>query len=346
MIATAQLRMRAAATLRMAVGLVVTALLPHYAAMSAPAVKRELAPLPASRTALVPFEISPFPYRGDVPDKNVPFIDVLDGERLGHNSARGGTYWEDQTYSDRRVLLHIPKGFDPRRPALMIVFFHGNEATLARDVRNRQAVPRQVTESGLNAVLVAPQFAVNALDSSAGRFWEPGVFAQFVAEAGERLTELYGDERARGAFHAAPIVIAAYSGGYNPAAHVLQSGRVDDRLRGLILFDALFGEHDKFANWLAKRPPAFFVSAFGKAAREDNTTLQHVLTQRGVHFQTALPASLALGSVAFIAASDEVKHNDFMTESWVNDPLRVVLRRISGFPRTGAAVTGTVPKTQ
>ena len=207
-----------------------------------------------------------------------------EGDRRGH-SARGGTYWEDQTYSDQRVLLHIPKGFDPRRPALMVVFFHGNEATLTRDVRNRQAVPRQVAESGLNAVLVAPQFAVNALDSSAGRFWEPGVFTQFLREAGERLTELYGDERARGAFHGAPVVIAAYSGGYNPAAFILHSGRADDRLRGLVLLDALFGELDKFADWLAKRPPAFFVSAFGKAARQENAALQRMLTERGVRFQ-------------------------------------------------------------
>jgi hypothetical protein len=166
-------------------------------AMAAPAPKRELAPLSASKTVLVPFEVTPFPYRGMVPDKNVPFMDVVDGERVGHNSPRGGVYWEDKTYSDKRVLLHIPKGFDPRRPALMIVYFHGNEARLTRDVRNRQGVPRQVTESGLNAVLVAPQFAVNALDSTAGRFWEPGVFAQFVAEAGERLTTLYDDDRDR-----------------------------------------------------------------------------------------------------------------------------------------------------
>src|SRR4030081_3980042 len=191
-----------------------------------------------------------------MPDKNVPFVSVLVGERLGHNSARGGTYWEDKTYSDRRVLLHIPKGFDPRRPALMVVFFHGNEATLERDVGNRRAVPRQDTESGLNAVLVAPQFAVNALDSSAGRFWEPGVFAQFVREAGERLTELYGDARARGTFHAAPVVVAAYSGGYNPAAFVLQSGRADDRLRGVALFDAPYGEYDQIAGWLEERAPA------------------------------------------------------------------------------------------
>ena len=149
---------------RLGAALALAGLLLPQDAVSAPAPKRELAPLPSSKTALVPFEVTPFPYRGDVPDKNRPFLDVADGERHGHSTVRGGTYWEDQTYSDQRVLLHIPKGFDPRRPALMVVFFHGNEATLERDVRNRQAVPRQITESGLNAVLVAPQFAVNALE--------------------------------------------------------------------------------------------------------------------------------------------------------------------------------------
>jgi hypothetical protein len=166
------------------------------------------------------------------------------------------------------------------------------------------------------------------------------VFAQFLTEAGERLTQLYGDARARGAFHGAPVVIAAYSGGYNPAAYVLQSGRVDDRLRGVVLFDALYGQFDKFADWLAKRPPAFFVSAFGKASREENATLQRMLRERGVIFRTALPASLARGSVTFIAATDDVKHVDFMTEAWVNDPLKVVLRRIPGFARAAGTAAG------
>ena len=139
---------------RLGAAIALAGLLLPQDAVSAPVPKREIAPLPASKTALVPFEVTPFPYRGEVPDKNRPFLDVADGERHGHSTVRGGTYWEDQTYSDQRVLLHIPKGFDPRRPALMVVFFHGNEATLERDVRNRQAVPRQVTESGLNAVLV------------------------------------------------------------------------------------------------------------------------------------------------------------------------------------------------
>ena len=140
--------------------------------------------------------------------------------------------WEDTTYSDRRVLLSIPRGFDLRKPSLIVVFFHGNGATLTRDVRNRQQVPRQIVESGLNAVLVAPQFAVDAADSSAGRFWEPGVFAQFMSEAANQLARLHGDARARAVFERAPIVIAAYSGGYHPLAFVLAVGGATERMRG------------------------------------------------------------------------------------------------------------------
>ena len=73
-------------------------------------------------------------------------------------------FGSSQTFSDNRVLLHIPPGFDPKRPAVMVVFFHGHGANLAQDVYDRQQVPAQITAAGVNAVLVAPQFAVNAAD--------------------------------------------------------------------------------------------------------------------------------------------------------------------------------------
>ena len=177
-----------------------------------------MAQLAAAKTQIVAFASSPFPYRGMVPGQGKPFLDVVEGERRGHTSPRGGIYWEEHTYSDRRVLLHVPKGFDMKRPAVVVVFLHGNLARLERDVRDRQQVPRQVAESGLNAVLVAPQFAVDALDSSAGRFWEPGAFAQFLDEAAGRLAQLVGDREARPTFASLPVVLIAYSGGYQPAA--------------------------------------------------------------------------------------------------------------------------------
>src|SRR5439155_1538890 len=104
------------------------------------------------------------------------FLNVIFGQRKGHRTPRGRILWEDITYRERRVLLHIPKGFDFNRPGVMVVFFHGHGATLRRDVRDRQLVPAQISESGSNAVLVAPQFAYNTSDSSPGKFWEPGGF--------------------------------------------------------------------------------------------------------------------------------------------------------------------------
>jgi len=301
---------------------------------------REMRPLTAARTALMRFEHAPFPYRGEVPEKNRPFLDVVEGERRGHTSPRGGVYWEEQTYSDRRSLLYIPKGFDPRRPVLIVVYFHGNEAKLIRDVRNRQEVPRQVAESGLNAVLIAPQFAVDALDSSAGRFWLPDAFTPYLAEAVERLARLYGDDRARGTFERAPVVLVAYSGGYHPAAFILKSAAVDHRLQGVILLDGPFGDLEKFADWLARRTPAFFVSAYGEAARDDNGLLQRLLTDRGVAYRTALPERLAPRSVSFVVSPEEIKHVDFVTGAWVKDPLRALLRLVPGFSRTAPAPAG------
>src|SRR6266851_8390139 len=85
-------------------------------------------PLKRAKTALVEFTTSPFPYDGIVPEKDTAFLNVLFGERRGHRSPHGRILWEDVTYRERRVLLHIPKGFDFNRPSVMIVFFHGHGA--------------------------------------------------------------------------------------------------------------------------------------------------------------------------------------------------------------------------
>ena len=264
---------------------------------------------------LVTFAISPFPYDGPVPGDGKPFLDTTDGTRRGHTSPRGGIYWEDQTYSDKRVLLAIPPHFDPRRPAYLIVFFHGNNTLLARDVVARQRVPQQLAESRLNAVLVAPQFAVDALNSSAGRFWEPHVFARFLDEAAGNLAKLYGDRRTRAMFDRIPVVIVAYSGGYMPASAALSVGGADDRLAGVILFDALYGEIDTFADWIAKRKPStFFFSAYSLSSADENTTLQQELVQNNVSFSTSLPRTLRAGSVGFLAVGD-IPHQDFVTQA-------------------------------
>lgn len=280
-------------------------------------------------SAIVPFKASPFPYRGRLPDGSAPFLDVTAKGRPGHTAPRGGIYWEDETYSDRGVLLAIPRGFDPARPAVIVVFFHGNGATLERDVVQRQRVVAQVEGSGLNAVLVAPQFARDAQDSSAGNFWTPGFFATFMAEAAQGLARLAGTSAAT--FEAMPIIIAAYSGGYNPTAAVLRNGDAAGRLLGIILLDAVFDEAELFASSIAAHRRRFFVSAYGDASASGNARIVSLLAASGVKAGLDPPRRLEAGTIAFIAS--RAAHDSFVTRAFVDSPLQWLLARVRGFAR-------------
>lgn len=279
--------------------------------------------------AFVPFNTAPFPYAGIVPDTGRPFLDVVAGGRRGHSSLRGGVYWEAETYSDNRSLVYVPAGFDPARPATLVVFFHGNEATLADDVVERQRIAAQVYDSGLNAVLVAPQFAIDALDSSAGRFWQAGAFGAYLREAANALAAVAGDPTLASAFRRMPVVLAAYSGGYLPAAYSASVGGAGARLCGLALFDAVYGEEPMFASWIARKPGAgFFFSAYSESAESGNDTLQYELDRRHIAYARTSRPRLTPGSVTFVPAGP-VDHDSFMTRAWRADPLEWLLGRLA-----------------
>jgi hypothetical protein len=278
-------------------------------------------------TSLVDFETAPFPYHGSVPNSGQPFLNGGAEGHWGHVNFHGNVLWESQTFSDDRVLLHIPPSFDPKRPAVMVVFFHGHGANLAQDVRDRQQVPAQITAAGANAVLVAPQFAVNAADSSAGKFWEPNGFKRFLDEAAVKLARMYGDPRTAFTFATMPIVIVAYSGGFGPTLSVLDRGGVRSRVRGLVLLDALYGGTGKFADWIAENRSTFFVSSYTPHTAHRNAYLERLLRKRSVPYSSELRNSHLQGMVTFLPAGD-ISHRDFVSHAWADNPIRDILARM------------------
>jgi hypothetical protein len=306
-----------------------SALIPVKMVTKGPAVKSEPpTPLRHAKTKLVELQNAPFPYHGTVPATGRLFLDVNDGGRRGHRTSSGEVYWEDRTYSDSRTLLHIPKGFDLRRPALIVVFLHGHGAMLQRDVIGRQRVPEQVSEAGVNAVLVAPQLASEAADSSAGKLWEPGGFQRFLEEASAELSKAHGDARSKAIFDKAPVIIVAYSGGYATAAACIRHGGAGSRVRGIVLLDALYGEVDTFAHWISLREKAFFVSAYANSTRARNAQLADIVKGRDVAVATKLQGPLRSGSVTFISTAPETEHRDFVTKAWADHPITDLLRRL------------------
>ncbi|HZL31346.1 MAG TPA: alpha/beta hydrolase [Pseudolabrys sp.] len=281
------------------------------------------------KTELIKFVSSPFPYDGVVPSTERPFLDVNEGGQKGHRTARGAILWERETFSDNRVLVHIPSGFDINRPAVMVVFFHGHGADLTRDVLNRQNVPQQITLSGMNAVLVAPQFAVDAADSSAGRFWQRGGFARFLDEAGKNLARLNGNPARAKQFANMPVIIFAYSGGYLPAAWSIRNGGIGKRLKGLVLLDGLYGEIGDFAKWIKNSRSGFFVSAYTSSTRRQNMELANILREQNVPYSTDIGHHLWNGGVALLQTDADIRHRNFVTQAWTGNPIADILSKLN-----------------
>jgi hypothetical protein len=283
-------------------------------------------------TTLVSMKSSAFPYFGNNPASDAPFLNISKGDRRGHRSYSGRVFWQDETYSDSRVLVHVPEHFDVHKPGVIVVFFHGNGATLERDVRDRQLVPKQISDSGANAVLLAPQMAVDAADSSAGKFWQPGGFKRFMAESADHLARLSGDPNSARAFANMPIVIVGYSGGFLPTAWSLEVGGISDRVRGVVLLDAIYGELDKFASWIESHRSGFFVSSYTRYTARRDRELMSMLRQKGISVAEDMEGPLRPGSVVFVETGDGITHRDYVTRAWTRDPLKDVLVKMSATP--------------
>src|SRR5438132_3303668 len=283
-------------------------------------------------TKLVSMKSSAFPYYGNNPASEAPFLNIAKGDRKGHRSYGGRVYWQDETYNDSRVLVHVPETFDVRKPGVIVVFFHGNGATLERDVRDRQLVPQQISDSGVNAVLLAPQLAVNAADSSAGKFWQPGGFKRFIDESASHLARLHGDPKSAQAFANLPIVIVGYSGGFLPTAWSLEVGGVPNRVRGVFLLDAVYGELDKFASWIEKNRTGFFVSSYTRYTKRHDQELMQMLRDRGITVTESMDGPLRPGSVVFVQTPDGVTHRDYVTQAWTEHPVKDVLVKMAATP--------------
>ena len=300
------------------------------------AVRSRQGPIPKSVTRLASLQAAPFPYDGTMPAPSGgrPFIEVgADGRRF-HRTNQGRVLWEDERYSDPRVLLHIPKGFDIRRPGLIVLYFHGHRANLRQDVFMRQRVPWQVSMSRTNAVLVAPQFAVNASDSSIGKLWQRGSLRQLINESAERFANMHGDPRSEATFAELPVVIVAYSGGFAPAAWAIRNGDLGRRLRGVVLLDAAYGDMNVFADWAARTPHGFLVSTHTRSTEGRNQDLKASLIERQLTVQDNVPSRLEPGSIVIAPAASDANHHDFLLRAWTNDPLRDLLARVRGYPRS------------
>ncbi len=170
-------------------------------------------------------------------------------KRAQGHTYEGKSYPADVHYSDRTVAIFVPKGFRPADATDLVFYFHGWRNNVD-DTFAKFRVAEQLAESGVNAVLVLAEGPKNAPDSFGGKLEETGVFASLVSDVLSTL-------KARGVIantKPGSIVLAGHSGAYRVMAFILTRGGLTANIREVYLFDALYGQSEKFAHWIDRFP--------------------------------------------------------------------------------------------
>ncbi len=244
---------------------------------------------------------APFPYAGVDPTTGQPFFDTTDPTtgQPAHTTADGLVYPHDPHYGDGTVLFHVPQGFRHDQPFAVLVFFHHHATRLPDAVMGETAVIDQVDRAGRNILLIAPQLAVNAIDSAAGKLYRPDGLAALLAEAAAVLAERVA--LTAEAVGRAPVVLASYSGGYRALAYAMDRGGLGDRLAGLLLLDGVFDQVDLFERHLAAADRrSWFVVVYSPRSAGPTEALRDRLARTGVALTDRWPAALPPGTTAFL----------------------------------------------
>jgi hypothetical protein len=140
-----------------------------------------------------------------------------------------------------------------------------------------------------------------------------------------------------------PVIIVGYSGGFLPAAWSLEVGGLGDRIRGVFLLDAVYGELDKFVSWIERNRTGFFVSAYTRATKRHDDELKQMLTEKGIAISDNIDGPLRPGSVIFVETPEGVVHRDYVTQAWTENPVKEVLVKMASTPALArvAASTGS-----
>jgi hypothetical protein len=159
-------------------------------------------------------------------------------------------------YRDDTVFVFVPAHYRARQDegVAALVHFHGHSTTAERAMAAHE-LREQLADSKQNAILVVPQLAVMAADSSCGKLEAPGGLERLLREAITVAARVGQTTLGETAFAAdAPVgtvCLSAHSGGYHAAACCLRGGGVE--VRETYLFDALYSDVEVFRDWVVAR---------------------------------------------------------------------------------------------
>ncbi|NCQ16869.1 MAG: hypothetical protein COZ80_01595 [Ignavibacteria bacterium CG_4_8_14_3_um_filter_37_9] len=162
----------------------------------------------------------------------------------GHN-YKNRLFSFQEHYSDSSVTIFVPNGFKPVNSTNIVLYFHGWNNNIDSASAQFKLI-EQFSESNKNAVFVFPEGPKNSPDSYGGRLEETDGLKNLIADVLKFLTE----KSIVNSGKIGNIILAGHSGAYRVIAFCLMQGGVTENISDVILFDALYGQTEKYENWI------------------------------------------------------------------------------------------------
>jgi len=219
------------------------------------------------------------------------------------------SYSVNEHYNDNSVLLIIPRNLNRKGKIDLIFWFHGWNNNIDTALKFYE-IEKQFIASKRNAILVMAETAKNAPDSYGGKLENSGVFKALVSDIMAKLKE-HGTVNQKSEL--GNIVLAGHSGAYRIIAFILERGKVP--VEEVYLFDALYGQTDKFMSWIQQDKGHHFVNWYtnhGGGTDETSIRMMDQLSDDSLSYslieeQSLNPTKVKTNSILFVHSMRE--HN-------------------------------------
>jgi hypothetical protein len=261
---------------------------------------------------------------GDVIWLNLSTAPFPHPKRAEGHTYNGKTFPADIHYSDSSVMVFIPNGFKEGKKVDFVVHFHGWWNNIDSVLWQFKLIEKFVN-SGKNAILIVPEGPKNAPDSFDGKLEDESGFKRFMNDVVNSLvtekklkTKIIGN-----------IILSGHSGGYHVMAFILMRGRMLDNIKEVYLFDALYGETEKYVYWYdhykGKMINIFTVSGGTKGETEN---LMDDLKGWGIPYLLTKDTEVTekeMKSNKLIFLSTDLGHNEVLTADYFTKYLKASL---------------------
>ncbi|HCY76204.1 MAG TPA: hypothetical protein DHV28_09810 [Ignavibacteriales bacterium] len=166
-------------------------------------------------------------------------------ERKNGHNYDGNTYSAKEHYSDSSVAIFIPKGFKPTEKINFVIYFHGWNNNIDSACAQFNLI-EQFSESNKNAIFVFPEGPKNSPDSFGGKLEEKDGLKNLIDDVLKYLNE----NAKLNSNKVGDIFLAGHSGAYRVISFCVMRGGLTANISDVVLFDALYGQTEKFSYWI------------------------------------------------------------------------------------------------